>query len=397
MKKFISIITSVLTAFSASSLTAFANGSPDFSDDSVTHKTHTRIVGDLNEDGEISVGDLVIMTHIMHGNKSDDYRRYYYDELGYSDLNFDLSTDIFDLIELRKLVIFPEKAFKIVSDVDILSSADKATDVAAFIRSPEDITSYLSGIGTSEEEIQQYLDIYDDNFFKDSDVVFGTLVQEYGNGIHFRYPEASFMFGKFAEIFEVTEESKYEQAAELLNVDIETLKSSNIYTLITYQEYNTHPMLYPKTDKIILFRTTVPKSIYDQSNGIGLVWDFELFGPEYRAHTFDSPDGKHHIYITVEEDDFMDDDCKYMFYIIDNNGSYIYGGEFYDYGYGDKFNCDYIPTTDNDNNPVYKFGDNAKITWYYGVAEISFKTYEWDEDYTQLSEIWQTINLAFYV
>ncbi len=388
MKKFISIIISVLTAFSASSLTAFADGSLDFSDDLITHKTHTRIVGDLNEDGEISVGDLVIMSHIMHGNRSDDYRRYYDDELGYSDLNFDLSTDIFDLIELRKLVISPEKAFKIVSDVDILSSANKASNVAAFIRSPEDITSYLSGIGTSEEEIQQYLDIYDDDFFKDSDVVFGTLVQEYGNGIHFRYPEASFMFGKFAEIFEVTEESKYEQAAELFNVDIETLKSSNIYTLITYQEYNTHPMLYPKTDKVILFRTTVPKNIYDLSNGISFVWDFELFTPEYRAHTFDSPDGKHHIYITAEEDDFMDDSCNYMFFNINNDGSYKYYGEYYDYYDLDKFNCDYILTTDG-MFPAYQFGDNVRIIWVDSFAIIEFQVDEWNDKYTEYIKEWK--------
>ena len=388
MKKIISIIISVLTAFSASSLTAFADGSPDFSDDYVTHKTHTRIVGDLNEDGEISVCDLVIMTHIMHGNKSDDYRRYYDDELGYSNLNFDLSTDIFDLIELRKLVISPEKAFKIVSDVDILSSANKASNVAAFIRSPEDITSYLSGIGTSEEEIQQYLDIYDDDFFKDSDVVFGTLVQEYGNGINFRYPEASFMFGKFAEIFEVTEESKYEQAAELLNVDIETLKSSNIYTLITYQEYNTHPMLYPKTDKVILFRTTVPKNIYDLSNGISFVWDFELFTPEYHAHTFDSPDGKHHIYITAEEDDFMDDSCNYMFFNINNDGSYKYYGEYYDYYDLDKFNCDYILTTDG-MFPAYQSGDNVRIIWVDSFAIIEFQVDEWNDKYTEYIKEWK--------
>ena len=397
MKKFISIIISALTTFSASSLTAFADGSPDLSDDSVTHKTHTRVVGDLNEDGEITVGDLVIMAHIMHGNRSDDHRSYYYDELGYSDLNFDLSTDIFDLIELRKLVISPEKAFKVVSDVDILSSADKAADVAVFIRSPEDITSYLSGIGTSEEEIQKYLDIYDDDFFKDSDVVFGTLVQEYGNGIHFRYPEAAFLFGKFEEVFEYAEESKYEQASEIFNIDIETMKNSNIYSLITYQEYTTHPMLYPKTDKVILFRTAVPKDIYPLSNGISFVWDFELLTPEYRAHTFDSPDGKHQIYITAVEDCFMDDSCNYMFFYVNNDGSYKYYGEYYDYYDLDKFNCDYIPTTDNDNNPVYKFGDDAKITWYNGTATIGFKTYEWDVTYTEFIELWESIaDIAFF-
>lgn len=378
MKKFISVIISVLTAFSASSLTAFADGSLDFSDDLITHKTHTRIVGDLNEDGEISVGDLVIMTRLMLGNLPDDDGRYYNDELGYSDLNFDLSTDIFDLIELRKLVLSPEKAFKVVSDVDILSSANKATDVAALMRSPEDITSYLSGIGTSEEEIQHYLDIYDDDFFKDSDVIFGTLVQEYGNGVHFCAPEATFKFGKIAEVFELTEESKFEQAAELFNVDIETLKNSNIYTLLTEQTYNEHPMLYPKTDKIILFRTTVPKDIYDQSNGLCFVWDFELFSPEYYAHTFDSPDGKHHMYITAEVGTFIDDYCRYIYFWINDDGTY----EYYRSNYGaeccDKFNRDYVQTTNDQGLIVYKFSDDCKITWEYDEAIFDLDVYGYD-------------------
>jgi len=378
MKKFISVITSVLTAFSASSLTAFADGSLDFSDDLITHKTHTRIVGDLNEDGEISVGDLVIMTRLMLGNLPDDDGRYYNDELGYSDLNFDLSTDIFDLIELRKLVLSPEKAFKVVSDVDILSSANKVTDVAALMRSPEDITSYLSGIGTSEEEIQQYLDIYDDDFFKDSDIIFGTLVQEYGNGVHFCAPEATFKFGKIAEVFELTEESKFVQAAELFNVDIETLKNSNIYTLLTEQTYNEHPMLYPKNDKIILFRTTVPKNIYDQSNGLCFVWDFELFSPEYYAHRIDSPDGKHHIYITAEVSTFIDDYCRYIFFWINDDGTYEYYYSYHGAECCDKFNCDYVQTTNDEGFIVYKFSDDCKITWKYGEAIFDLDVYGYD-------------------
>ena len=391
MKKNISIITSALTAFSTSSLTAFSDVSFDFSDDSVMNQTHTRIVGDLNEDGEINVGDLVIMTHIMHGNIPVNSKRYYDDVFGYTDLNFDLTTDIFDLVELRKLVISPEKAFKIVSDADILSSADKTSDVAAFIRSPEDITSYLSGIGTSEEEIQKYLDIYDDDFFKDSDAVFGTLVQEYGNGVHFIAPETMFLHGRFLDILE------YEEATEYFNIDIETLKKSHIFFLVTTPEYNSHPMLYPKTDKIILFRITVPKDIYNLSNGLGFVWSFELFSSEYAAHRFDSPDGKHHIYITTEADSFMDDYCNYMFFNINSDGSYKYYGEYYDYDCSDKFSCDYIPTTDNNNNTVYKFSDNARITWKNDRAAISFKLYEWDNTYTNYTEVWKTIAEIRYV
>ena len=379
MKKFISIITSVLTAFSASSLTAFADGSLDFSDDLITHKTNTRIVGDLNEDGEISVGDLVIMAHIMHGNRSDADGRYYYDELGYSDLNFDLSTDIFDLIELRKLVISPEKAFKIVSDVDILSSANKASNVAAFIRSPEDITSYLSGIGTSEEEIQQYLDIYDDDFFKDSDVIFGTLVQEYGNGVHFSAPVGTFRFGRIKDFFEAeVEEYKFEEAAAYFNVDIETFKNSNMYCLLTEQTYNEHPMLYPKKNQIILFHTTVPKDIYDLTNGISFLWDFELFSPEYYAHRIDSPDGKYHLYITAEVNDFMDDYCRYIYFWINDDGTYEYYGSNDGAERCDKFNCDYVQTTNDEGLIVYKFSDDCKITWEYDEAIFDLDVYDYD-------------------
>ena len=388
MKKIISIIISALTAFSASSLTAFAVRSFDYSDDSITHKTHTRIVGDLNEDGEINVGDLVIMTHIMHGNRSDDDESYYNDEFGYTDLNFDLTTDIFDLVELRKLVISPEKAFKYVSDVEFLSSAEKATDTVAFIRSPEDITSYLSGIGTSEEEIQKYLDIYDEDFFKDSDVVFGTLAQGYGNGVHFRIPEPMFLRGRFFDILESEEAAKY------FNLDIETLKKSNILFLLTYQEYNEHPMLYPKNDSIVLFRMTVPKDFYAMSNGISCVWDFELFASEYAAHRFDSPDGKHYIYIPVTIDDFMDDGCYYMFFCSADDGSLEYYCDYYECALTDRFSCDYISTNDN---TAYYFGDNARIIWGDHRADIEFKVEKWNDTYTECTKVWETIAELRYV
>ncbi|MCR5599740.1 MAG: hypothetical protein K6G33_03220 [Ruminococcus sp.] len=388
MKKIISIIISALTAFSASSLTTFAARSFDYSDDSITHKTRTRIVGDLNEDGEINVGDLVIMTHFMHGNTSDDSGRYYNDETGYSDLNFDLTTDIFDLVELRKLVISPEKAFKIVSDVEILSSADKTTDTAAFIRSPEDIASYLSGIGTSEEEIQKYLDIYDDNFFKDSDVIFDTLAQKYGSGVHFSPPAGMFLHGKFFDILES------EKAAEYFNLDIETIKNSTFFSLLTSQEYNEHPMLYPQKDSVVLFQMTVPKNFYDLSNVISYVWDFELFTPEYAAHRFDSPDGKHQLYIPVTIDDFMDDGCTYMFFCTASDGSLEYYREYYDFDRKDKFSCDYTP---KNNNTIYYFGDKARIIWLDFCAEIEFNVEKWNADFTECTKVWETIAELRYV
>ena len=56
--------------------------------------------GDLNGDGELSVGDLILMNRYIHGTYSFNEKQF-----KSADLNGDGNADIFDMVELRKLII----------------------------------------------------------------------------------------------------------------------------------------------------------------------------------------------------------------------------------------------------------------------------------------------------
>ena len=388
MKKILSVIISLLTFISFSSFSVSAEDKlyPDTSDDSVLHISQTRYLADVNNDEELNVGDLVTMMLFLHGSEEYKETIVYADELNYLDINLDGNADIFDLVELRKAVIAPDTAYKQVSSVDILKTADKTELESAFISSTDELTAYLANIGTDNEEIQKYTDIYDDNFFKGSDVIFGTLEQEYGEGVHFIPPACAYLQGKFLDIVES------ETFCEYYELDPEIVRKSAIYCLYTCQEYKSHPMVYNKEKNIILFQVTVPKTVRETTNGICVLFDFELFTPDYYAHQYDSPDGKHKLYITVAEDHFMDDTCQYMFYEIENDGSYAYLGEYYDgYAYyGDAFKRVYTKTNEG-QYAAYVFDDFCKIIWKGNGFDIQIKTYVFNENIDEWVLSWKSI------
>lgn len=369
MKKIVSLFISLLIFIFIYPIGAAAQEKryPDTSDDLLLHNSSTHIIGDVNNDNELNISDLVTMLLYLRGSSEYKDTIVYADELNYLDVNLDGNADIFDLVELRKVVIAPETAFRQVSSVDILTTADRAELKSAFISSPEELTVYLENIGTDDDEIQKYLGIYDGDFFKKSDVILGTLEQEYGEGIHFMAPVCDYLQGKFLEIAE------NESFSEYYGFDPEIISKSNIYCLYTCQEYKSHPMLYKKENKIVLFQVTVPKTVKETTKGICVLLDFELFTPDYYAHQYDSPDGKHKLYITVTEDHFMDDDCWFMFYEIKEDGSYEYLGEYYD-GYAESDMFDYEYTTEKDGDfTIYDFGE-VKIIWAADNADIKIKT-----------------------
>lgn len=391
MKKVLSVIISLLTLIFASSFGVSAEEKvyPDTSDDTVLHRTSTRYLADVNNDEELNVGDLVTMMLFLRGSEEYKDTIFYADELNYLDVNLDGNVDIFDLVELRKAVIAPEAAYKQVSSVDILQTADTAELTSAFISSTDELTAYLANIGTDNDEIQKYTDIYDNNFFKGSDVIFGTLEQEYGEGVHFIPPVCDYLQGKFLDIFEREEINKY------YGIDPEIIRKSNIYCLYTYQQYKDHPMLYKKEKNILLFQVTVPKTVRETTNDICLLFDFELFTPDYYAHQYDSPDGKYKIYITVEEDHFMDDTCRYRFYEIENDGSYAYLAEYYDgYAYyGDAFNREYTKTNEGQYT-AYVFDDACKIIWKKNDFDIQIKKSVFNENIDDWVSVWESIFIS---
>ena len=388
MKKILSVIISLLTFFSFSSFSVSAEDKlyPDTSDDSVLNISQTRYLADVNNDEELNVGDLVTMMLFLRGSEGYKDTIVHSDELNYLDINLDGNADIFDLVELRKAVIAPETAYKQVSSVDILKTADKTELESAFISSTDELTAYLANIGTDNDEIQKYTDIYDDNFFKGSDVIFGTLEQEYGEGVHFIPPVCDYLHGKFLDIFEREEINEY------YGIDPEIIRKSNIYCLYTYQQYKSHPMVYKKKKNILLFQVTVPKTVRETTNDICLLFDFELFTPDYYAHQYDSPDGNYKLYITVAEDHFMDDTCQYVFYEIENDGSYAYLGEYYD-GYafvGDAFKQKYTEIREGEYS-TYVFSDLCKIIWQKNGFDIQIKTYVFNEMINDWEFEWESI------
>lgn len=391
MKKVISIIISLLTLISASSLSVSAEEKiyPDISDDTILHRTSTRYLADVNNDEELNISDLVTMMLFLRGSEEYKDTIVYADEFNYLDINLDGNADIFDLVELRKAVIAPETAYKQVSSVDILTTADKSTTKSSFISTPEELTAYLANIGTDNYEIQKYTDIYDDNFFKGSDVIFGTLEQEYGEGVHFIPPVCDYLQGKFLDIVEREEISEY------YGIDPEIIRKSNIYCLYTYQQYKSHPMVYKKKKNILLFQVTVPKAVRETTNEMCLLFDFELFTPDYYAHQYDSPDGKYKIYITVEEDHFMDDTCRYRFYEIENDGSYAYLGEYYDgYAYnGDVFKQNYTEILEGEYT-TYVISDFCKIIWKKNDFDIQIKKSVFNENIDDWVSVWESIFIS---
>lgn len=388
MKKVVSLFISLLVFIFIYPIGATAQEKiyPDTSDDLMLHNSSTHIIGDVNNDNELNISDLVTMLLYLRGSSEYKDTIFYADELNYLDVNLDGNADIFDLVELRKVVIAPETAFRQVSSVDILTTADRAELKSAFISSPEELTVYLENIGTDDDEVQKYLGIYDGGFFKKSDVILGTLEQEYGEGIHFVAPVCDYLQGKFLEIAE------NEMFSEYYELDPEIVKTSTIYCLYTCQEYKSHPMVYKKEKNIILFQVTVPKTVRETSNGICVLFDFELFTPDYYAHQYDSPDGKHKLYITVAEDHFMDDTCQYTFYEIENDGSYFYLGEYYDgYAYyGDAFKSEYTEMRDGQYT-VYAFDDFCKVIWKENGFDIQIRTYVFNEKIDEWVLGWKSI------
>ena len=359
MKKVLSVIISLLTLISASSLSVSAEEKvyPDTSDDTVSHCTTTRYLADVNNDKEFNIGDLVTLMQFLRGSEEYFDSLVYEDKLNYLDVNLDGRADIFDLVEMRKALIDSENAFKQVSSVDILTTADKSTTKSSFVSTPEELTAYLADIGTDDDEIQKYLELYNDEFFRKSDVILSTYEQEYGEGIHFIPPVGNFADGTYFD------DQELEGLCSYFGTDPDVIKQSGIYYLLTSHRYNSHPMLYPKKKSILLFQATIPKAVKENSNGFTFLFDFDLFSPDYYAHQFDSPDGKHKLYITVDEMHFMDDTCHYHFYEIQNDGSYVYLGEYYD-GYAEKdlFAQEYTVTKQG-NITAYNFGSQVMIKW----------------------------------
>lgn len=383
MKKFISfsvIVSVFLYAYPVTTHSADLVQIPAYTDDETFHISQTLITGDLNNDGEVSVSDLVIMTKFLLGKD-------YVSHEQNTDINLDGSYDIFDLITLRKYVISPESAYKHIKSIDILATANKTSKNTLFLKNTTELVTYLSSLGTNNDEIQKYLDIYDEDFFSANDLLLGAIEQKNGNGIHYNLPVCLSTANE--EIKAVLNRIPVTSAAHYDHNDFIT---DNTYIMITNKNYSVNPLLYPEKTSILLFQATFPKSTKQYSALI----DFNIFEPEYKLHFFDSPDKSRRICVSYDYFNFFDPEVNYYFYYVNNDGSYSYSSDdtepedlfsYYDYfSSHDPFDYEGYWAKDNNGYPVYTCKDEYSITWLKDRALIKFNVGNFDPEHIEQYE-----------
>lgn len=363
MKKLISALAASVLAFSASAMPVSAAEKLTFTDDSDTHISDEYIVGDVNNDGEINISDMVVLSSYLRGKKSER------NDVVRSDLNYDDSVDVFDLIELRKLLIAPETAKKGTKAIDILASAKQSAEKSIIARSTDDVAAYLSAIGTDEAEIQKYLDIYNDSFFKDNCVILAAIKQKYGNGIHYTIGIGSRFDNRMITL-----------ANELSGGD----KKDDIFGFITAMTYEEHPMLYPEKNNILLFQYTVPaQAVHSPDTAAGCIDLSGLLTSDYSAYKYSSPDEKRSIYITQEAYLLM---SEVNVYYVNDDGTYSFAAYLTTDDGCNPFDGDGRWEKDEDGNDVFTNGESYKMTWSDSEVVIEY----WFEQ-----NKWETATIAF--
>ncbi|MDE6036088.1 MAG: dockerin type I repeat-containing protein [Ruminococcus sp.] len=309
MKKLLSTLLSISVIAGALPMGAVAKSDPIFIESGADHWESTHICGDVNEDGEISVADVVILQKYIMGK--DDY-----DDDGnvdrYTlDVNLDGYFDSFDLVQMRRLVINPEQAEKHTYAVDVLNTeADIPTieekeliwseNLDKVITEYDEMSEYLKTFITDNDELQKYLEKYDETFFEENNLILAPYLQERGNGV-------LTMAG---------------EPMRLNNVNIYDKTVENFIFFVIGGNYAEDAGLYPVTNAKMLAQITVPKSqTTAEDNVLYLNLQSDSFFSD-RYETASYTDGTHEIVITQENGWGIGANV----YIKNEDGSFTYVG-----------------------------------------------------------------------
>lgn len=319
------VLSFIMTAMFVLSAAAFPansadNDEPIIGDDNITNYSTSYCTADVNNDKEVNVSDLVKLSRYLHNCNDEFLSGFRYD------INIDASKDVFDLIALRKVIISPEKAMNMTLVCDILETAENSKETGEFISSTDELSKYLSGLGTDEVEIKKFLETYNSSFFEKNDVVMGTMEQNYGNGIH-HFPENACFLPLYPLVEdEDVDQRKLEMFFEMIGRDMSDYKSLKLFWLISEERYRYHPMIYPEKKSILLMQSVVPKVSREVSDDIVVAADFNLWGTEYSSYKYESFDKKERIEVYVADDSFLDPDYTFYIYYFDENGDRSYVG-----------------------------------------------------------------------
>ena len=188
MKKLLSTLLRISVIAGAVPVGAGAKSDPIFLESGKEHWEYTHICGDVNADGKISVADVVVLQKKIMGIYDDESDTAQRDTV---DVNFDGYVDSFDLVQMRKLVLNPETAPVQTWAIDSFESDTTFTtpkefqDFNKIFTSYQEMSDYLSNIMTDNDEIQQFLDRYNETFFEENNLILEPFVQNVGDGIFY--------------------------------------------------------------------------------------------------------------------------------------------------------------------------------------------------------------------
>lgn len=179
MKKLFSLFAALaLTASAISCVSAFAE-----EESGTEHVSKTVTIGDINSSGKLDVGDLVTASRFILGEDVEEFSSLLFD------VNLDGENDVFDLIGLRKLVLDPENSKIQTYAMDILKSIKELKCEDIKFDNFEDAEAYFNEMLTSNEEIKKFTELYDEEFFKENDLILRPFIQGDNEKILYSFAE----------------------------------------------------------------------------------------------------------------------------------------------------------------------------------------------------------------
>ncbi|MCM1314971.1 MAG: dockerin type I repeat-containing protein [Alistipes senegalensis] len=308
MKKFINTALCLAVIAGAIPMGASAKSEPIYIEDGENHWEYTSIRGDINADGKISVADVVLLQKWIMGTYDGVDDEANKDAV---DVNFDGFVDSFDLVQMRQLVINPEKAEVHTYAVDVLNTDaeiptyeeitttwEETENFNNIITEYDEMSAYLKTFITDNDELQKYLDKYDETFFEENNLILTPFIQERGNGVLM-------------------------VAGSPMRVDNDYMMHQMIDKGIFFfigGIYNEDVGLYPVTNTKMLAQITIPKS---QTSAEDKIIYLDLQGKSLlsiQCETVSYTDGTHEIVITQENGWGINSDI----YIKNDDGSFTY-------------------------------------------------------------------------
>lgn len=188
------------------------------------------VKGDLDLNDRFSLSDIVTMQNYLLGKAELSQQAFLN-----ADINGDGSADIFDMCLLRKELISQSGGFtKIVSDLQY-SEEIHSDPHENYILSADDLYSYFSPLNVitvdgdcfdvpiyTDEDIEKYTKIYDEEFFKDNILLLKTEYKPDGgeNNIGNVYYSGEHIKAEFYRTYSGERTNSYEEHFQLLQVII---------------------------------------------------------------------------------------------------------------------------------------------------------------------------------